>query len=130
MGPAVPDEDGVVASATEVLEISEVARALEGPDSARLFSEAERLFARSKSDPVRRLAARLAAKRAAARLLGLGLGPEDFEVVRAPGGPPRLALSERAARRLRDLGGTKVLVSLTHGREHAAASVLVIAESP
>jgi phosphopantetheinyl transferase (holo-ACP synthase) len=122
--------DGVLASAMELLEIAGLTTLLEGPESLRLFTEAERLFARSKFDPARRLAARLAAKRAAARLLGGGLDPEDFEVVRAAGSPPRMALSDRADRRLRDLGGARVLVSLTHGREHAAASVLVIAESP
>jgi phosphopantetheinyl transferase (holo-ACP synthase) len=41
-----------------------------------------------------------------------------------------MALSDRAALRLREIGGSKILVSLTHGREHAAASVLVVAESP
>jgi holo-[acyl-carrier protein] synthase len=125
------DEDGVLASAMELLGIAEVAPLLQGAPSLHLFTEAERLFARSKSDPERRLAARLAAKRAAARLLGGDpLGPQDFEIVRSAGEPPRMALSERAARRLREMGGSRVLVSLTHGREHAAASVLVISESP
>jgi holo-[acyl-carrier protein] synthase len=124
------DEDGVLASAIEVVEISEVAPLLEGRESALLFTEAERLFARSKCDPERRLAARLAAKRAAVRLLGRPLEPADFEIVRRAGGPPRMALSERAAARLAQLGGTRILVSLTHGRQHAAASVLVITESP
>jgi holo-[acyl-carrier-protein] synthase len=124
------DEDGVLASAMELLEIAQVVPLLQGPPALHLFTEAERLFARSKSDPERRLAARLAAKRAAARLLGDPLGPQDFEIVRSAGEPPRMALSERAAHRLREMGGSRVLVSLTHGREHAAASVLVVSESP
>jgi holo-[acyl-carrier protein] synthase len=124
------DEDGVLASAMEVVEIAQVAPLLEGRESTLLFTEAERLFARSKCDPERRLAARLAAKRAAVRLLGDQLQPGDFEIVRGAGGPPRMALSDRAAARLRQLGGARMLVSLTHGRQHAAASVLVVAESP
>jgi phosphopantetheinyl transferase (holo-ACP synthase) len=48
------------------------------------------------------------------------------EVVRRPGGPPRLGLSTRAQSRLHDLGADRTLVSLTHGREQAAASVLLL----
>jgi phosphopantetheinyl transferase (holo-ACP synthase) len=92
------DADGVVASALEVLEVAEVAR----------------------------LAARLAAKRAAARLLGGGVSPSDVEVSRRPGGPPSLRLSPRAEARLHEQGADQILVSLTHERRHAAAAVLLI----
>jgi holo-[acyl-carrier protein] synthase len=118
------DDDGVVAEAVEVLEIAEVAGLLasgRGP-----FSEAELAYARDKSDPERRLAARLAAKRAAVRLLGAGVAEDDVEVLRGPGGPPRLRLSPRAEERMARLGATRALVSLTHGREHAAAAVLLV----
>jgi holo-[acyl-carrier-protein] synthase len=116
-------EHGVLASALEVLEIAEVARLGAGADA--IFSPAERAYAASKSDPERRLAARLAAKRAAARLLGGGIDPRDVEVLRG-GGAPRLALSPKAEERLRALGAESALVSLSHGRTHAAASVLLI----
>jgi holo-[acyl-carrier protein] synthase len=118
----VQREHGVVASALEVLDIAEVERL--DDRGRRVFSPAERAYAESKSDPARRLAARLAAKRAAARLLGVD--PEDVEVRRRAGGPPRVVLSPRAEERLRSLGAARVLVSLTHGRTHAAASVLLI----
>lgn len=111
-----------MASALEVLEIAEVERL---DDQGRsVFSPAERAYAESKSDPARRLAARLAAKRAAARLLGVD--PVEVEVRRRAGGPPRVVLSPRAEEQLRSLGAAHVLVSLTHGRTHAAASVLLI----
>ena len=83
-------------------------------------------YARDKSDPERRLAARLAAKRAAAALLGAGMGEGEVEVLRSPGQPPRLRLSPRAEERLRVLGAERTLVSLTHGREQAAAAVLFV----
>jgi len=121
---AVEDE-GVVASTVEVLEIDEVARRLaEGEDN--LFTDGERAYARSKSDPERRLAARLAAKRAACRLLGGDVTPADVEVVRGRAGPPGLRLSARAHARLLALGATRALVSLTHERRHAAAAVLLL----
>jgi holo-[acyl-carrier protein] synthase len=118
-------DHGVVASALEVVEIAEAARLLERGDAGP-WSAAERAYALAKRDPVRRLAARLAAKRAAARLLGADVAPSDIEVLRARFGPPRLVLSERAARRLAALGAARALVSLTHGLEQAAASVLLL----
>ena len=57
----------MVLSAREVVRIDDVG----GFDPASgVFTPAERAYAASKSDPARRLAARLAAKRAAVALLG------------------------------------------------------------
>jgi holo-[acyl-carrier protein] synthase len=119
------EDEGVVASAIEVLEIAEVARRLDSGEWSA-FTAGERAYADSKSDPVRRLAARLAAKRAACRLLGGGVTLEDVEVVRGLVGPPRLRLSARAQARLEALGAASALVSLTHERHHAAAAVLLL----
>jgi holo-[acyl-carrier protein] synthase len=110
---------GVIASALHVLAIEEVSQA-----PADAFTAAERAYAESKSDPERRLAARLAAKRAASDLLGVPIG--EIEIQPARGGPPRLSLSAAAQARLQALGATHALVSLTHGRAHAAAAVLLL----
>jgi holo-[acyl-carrier protein] synthase len=118
-------EDGVVASALEVVEIAEAERLL-AEGEAGPFSPAERAYALAKRDPVRRLAARLAAKRAAARLLGAGVTPADVEVLRGSLGPPRITFSDAGRRRLAELGASRALVSLTHGIAHAAASVLLL----
>jgi holo-[acyl-carrier protein] synthase len=112
----------VIASAVELLDIAEVAAEPEAT-----FTEAELRYARSKSDPQRRLAARLAAKRAARRLLGDAVELRDVEVRPARGGPPSLAFSEILSARLRELGVARALVSLTHGRSQAAAVVLLLA---
>jgi len=119
----LPDPD-ILASAVEVLEIAEVRPLLDS--GAAPFSEGERAYAARCVDPERRLAARLAAKRAAARLLGGGVECSEVEVVRGRGGPPWLRLGERAAARLRELGARRILISLTHGRDHAAAAVLLL----
>ena len=116
-------EEGLVASATEVLEIAEVGR---GGALLEAFTPREKSYAESKSDPERRLAARLAAKRACCRLLGGDLPLHEIEVRSVPGGPPRLCLSSRGEKRLHELGARRTLVSLTHGRTHAAASVLFV----
>lgn len=114
----------MVAHAMEVVAIAEV-EAL-GAGVTALFTDEERAYAASKSDPERRLAARLAAKRAAARALGGEVALAEVEVRKGRGGPPRLRLSGEAARRLRRLGAATALVSLTHGTRHAAASVLLL----
>ena len=114
-----------MAGALEVLVIGEVATLL-GSGEGSPFTPAERAYAQSKPDPERRLAARLAAKRAALRLLGKSLTPADVEVVSGWGGPPRLRLSVRAEERLHALGADRALVSLTHERAHAAAAVLLV----
>jgi len=115
----------VIAETIEVLPIAEVGPLLAGHGGGP-FSEGELAYARDKSDPERRLAARLAAKRAAARLLGPGVSESDIEVVRVPGGAPRLQLSARALAALAKAGAGAALVSLTHGREQAAAAVLLV----
>jgi len=119
-----PSDDGIVASAVEVVEVEEAARLLEAGDDS-VFSPEELAYARARVDPARRLAARLAAKRAACRLLGNGIAPRDITVVRDEHGPPAVVLSPRARDLLRALGADRALVSLTHERRHAAALVLL-----
>ena len=66
----------------------------------RLFPAAERAEAARRKDPVPGLAARFAAKEAVMKSLAVGLGAFDFsdvEVVRGPGGAPRLGVAGRAA---------------------------------
>jgi holo-[acyl-carrier protein] synthase len=117
-------DHGVVDEAIALLEIAEVDRAL--GEQPHLFTPRERAYAESKPDPARRLAARLAAKRAAGSLLGVP--PASIEVLRGRGGPPRLVLGPDALAALRARGATTTRVSLTHGETHAAAVVLLLRE--
>jgi phosphopantetheinyl transferase (holo-ACP synthase) len=118
------DPDGIVGEAFELVEIAEVTPLLHD-DETGPFTAGELGFARATSDPERRLAARLAAKRAACRLLGGETTLRDVEVVRGRGAPS-LRLSPRAEDRLAILGAKRTLVSLTHERRHAAALVLLV----
>jgi holo-[acyl-carrier protein] synthase len=118
-------DDGVVASGVEIVAIEEAEALLAAGEDA-VFSPGELAFARARSDPARRLAARLAAKRAAVRLLGGGALPREVEIVRGDYGPPRLVLDGHARERLAALGASHALVSLTHERRHAAALVLLL----
>ncbi len=86
------------------------------------------------------LAARWAAKEAAAKALGLGLsglaagrpvtGPplhlRELEVTRGPAGRPELRLHGQAAAAAAALGLSQIALSLSHTHEHAVASVVAI----
>jgi holo-[acyl-carrier protein] synthase len=122
------EDDGVVASAFALVEVDEVRR-LQTAGGRPVFAAGEEAYARARRDPERRLAARLAAKRAACHLLGDGVELEDVEVVRGSYGPPALRLSKRARARMAELGAREALVSLTHERRHAAAVVLLLREA-
>ena len=99
---------------------------------ARVFTDGERVYCARKRFPAQHLAARFAAKEAAAKALGTGLssgvGWHDFEVIRLPGRPPRLTLSGRAQQLALALGVARISLSLTH-TEHYATAVAVFEDA-
>ena len=87
----------------------------------RLFTEAERQV------PLAGLAARFAAKEAAMKALGVGIGAfgwHDVEVVRSDSGAPSLRVVGRAAALAAEQGVTSWKVSLTHTATAAQAIVI------
>ena len=78
------------------------------------------------------LAARWAAKEAFIKALGAraeGVPYRDVEVVRGPAGEPSLRLHGAAMRAMAAAGATGALVSLSHERDHAIATVLLVGEN-
>ena len=95
----------------------------------RLFTPAERDYCLSRRDPAERFAVRFAAKEAAMKALGVGLGAfawHDVEVARAESGQPTLVVTGRAARLAAERGVTSWLVTLAHTATvaHAVAVAL------
>jgi holo-[acyl-carrier protein] synthase len=110
----------------DLLEIARLERALERRPrlAARLFTDAELDYASRRRRPGRHLAARFCAKEAVAKALRLrAWSPRDVEVVSDDDGP-RVALAGAAAERAEALG-VRVEISLTHGRELAAAAAVL-----
>ena len=106
----------------DLLEVERLERALaRRPRLAeRLFTDGERAYAQTRARPAMHLAARFCAKEAVAKALSLTDGTWlEVEVIGGDG-PPRVALSGRAAERAAELGA-EVRVSLTHTRGMAAA---------
>lgn len=75
------------------------------------------------------LAARFAAKEAAAKALGCGIGKvgwQEIEVLRDEQGAPHLYLHGTAQQRAQELGLTLWSISLSHTQQHALAMVTAL----
>jgi holo-[acyl-carrier protein] synthase len=96
----------------------------------RVYTVEERGRIAKLVDPAPYLAGRWAVKEAVMKALGTGLTGgitwKDINVVREPSGAPRVVLAGVAGERARALGIASFLVSITHGRDLAAAQVLGI----
>jgi len=86
-----------------------------------------------KGDAAPYVAARFAAKEACAKALGTGFAAgvtlKNIEVRKQPTGAPSLVLSGKAKELAQAMGATRLHLSLTHGRDIAAA-VVVLEGSP
>ena len=137
VSPSVTAEDGlpagsvVVGVGVDLCEVPRVARAIERHGTRfveKLFRPGE--VRRSPESPAyaEHVAGLFAAKEAAMKALGTGMYGVFFRelaIVRAPGGPPRLALFGRAVACGARLGVAGAHVTITHTRELAAAVVVL-----
>ena len=101
--------------------------------TARLFSDDEMAYASRFRDPTQRLAARFAAKEAAMKALGVGLGAfrlRDVEVVKAPSGAPALVLRDGAAAVAERRDTTAWHLALTHTDTVAIAFAVAVGPEP
>jgi holo-[acyl-carrier protein] synthase len=77
------------------------------------------------------LAVRFAAKEAATKALGTGIGPvswREVETLHKRSGEPYLVLHGAAERAAKTLGLTTLAVSLSHSRDNAIAVVIATGE--
>lgn len=96
----------------------------------RLFTAHEQQYALSRARPAMHLAARLAAKEAVFKALTGSddaklIGWKEAEVRRGAEGPPVLHFTGRAEARARELGVTRVHLTLSHTDETAGAVVIL-----
>ena len=115
----------------DVVDVARLARVLALRGTAlcqRVFTPNELADCRGS---VRRMAARFAAKEAAAKALGTGIGPigwRDVEIRSGAHGEPELTLAGAALRAASERGLDRWAVSLTHDSTHAVA--VVVATGP
>ncbi len=95
----------------------------------RVLTEAEFALFVGSTQPSRYLAKRFAAKEAAAKALGTGIGRgvsfQHIEVSNNPNGAPLVTLTEGAAERLAYLGGTRAHISIADEKHYATATVIL-----
>ena len=96
----------------------------------RVFTHAERRYCESKRTKFEHYAARFAAKEAFLKAIevrkSFKASPIDVEVRRRPTGKPYIRLSEPVRKRYRLPAKLQTELSMSHEREYAIASVIVI----
>jgi holo-[acyl-carrier protein] synthase len=94
---------------------------------ARLFDPREIAEGNKFKDPSAYYASRFAAKEAFAKAVGTGFrgfGPIDVAVLRADGQPPHFGFSPKLSARFPGMDAADFLLSISHERGHAIASVI------
>ncbi|MBR3219622.1 MAG: holo-ACP synthase [Thermoguttaceae bacterium] len=125
----------VIGIGTDITEIDRISQMVERHARSfldRVFTPNEQLYCGGGAAAAERYAARWAAKEAVLKALGtgwsVGIAWTDVEVVKLPSGAVSVALSGGAARRAEELGVTEVLLSVSHGKNHAVA--FAVAQGP
>jgi holo-[acyl-carrier protein] synthase len=96
----------------------------------KVFTPAEQQLCLSKADPYPSLAARFAAKEAASKAFGTGLGAElsltSVSVLNGPAGEPVVVLDDKAKALVAAQGASRLLISLTHTDTLAQAFAVLV----
>ena len=115
----------------DLIEIERIRRALERHGESfkeRCFTEAERAYCDSRTNPAQHYAGRFAGKEAVGKALGSGVHFTWREIEIRGRPKPGVVLSGRTAAFAERVGAGRIELSMTHSRELAAA-VCVIADA-
>jgi holo-[acyl-carrier protein] synthase len=97
----------------------------------RVFTDAERAYARANRNEMEKLAGRFAAKEAILKLMGTGwrgkIAWTDIEVINNAVGQPEVTLSGEVKAIAEALGITHISISITHTANFAIASAVALA---
>lgn len=113
----------------DLVEIERIKSAVQKPHfAARVFTEAERMYADAKGRPEESYAGMYAAKEAVLKAFGTGLGGADLleiEVLHDSVGCPSLQLHAKALACLADRGAKRTFLSISHTDALAMAEVIL-----
>ena len=121
----------ILKSGIDIIEIARIQAALDRHGERflkRVFTDLEIIECRGRTEA---LAVRFAAKEAASKALGTGIGPiswREVETLHKWSGEPYLVLRGTAERIAEELGLAVWAVSLSHSRENAIAVVVATSE--
>ena len=121
----------IIGHGIDIVEVGRIAAMVERHGARfleRVFTPGELGYARGRKRETEHLAARFAAKEAVLKAIGTGwrsgIGWRDVEIGVLPSGQPLVKVHGRAAEAATELGIERWVVSLTHSRRYAAASVI------
>ncbi|GIU17050.1 holo-ACP synthase [Shewanella sp. MBTL60-007] len=128
----------IVGLGTDIVEIARIEERIPnaGDDALlscrlakRVLTKAEFALFMASSQPGRYLAKRFAAKEAAAKALGTGIGRgvsfQHIEISNNANGAPLVTFSDGAAQRLAQLGGSRAHLSIADEKHYAMATVIL-----
>lgn len=121
----------IIGVGTDLVHISRVEKTLSKLSmrfAKRILTPNELVIFHTSTSPASYLAKRFAAKEAASKSLGTGIGKiswQDMEVVNNVSGAPCLVLSGAALQRMQELGGQAIHLSLSDEQDLALAFVIV-----
>lgn len=123
----------VIGVGTDLIECSRIARVFERQQERfleRVFTEQERAYCLARKNPVPHLAARFAAKEAVSKAFTTGIGAElgwkSIEVIKGSREQPLIRLDAQGQALLARVGGTDVLITLSHTENYGHAVALVV----
>ena len=121
----------IVGIGTDIVQVARISAVLERQSRAfaeRVLTENELAIFDSRKQKAHYLAKRFAAKEAASKALGTGIGQisfQDMEVSNNEAGAPQLQLTGKAAEQMQKLGGSQAMVSLSDEKDYVVAFVVL-----
>lgn len=118
----------LIGNGIDLIEIDRIKKAMENPRFlAEYFTEGERAYFAKKRFSSAVVAANFAGKEAFSKALGTGVSGfslNEVGILRDSAGKPYIELTGAAERLCRERGISRLFISLTHSKTHAAAQVL------
>ena len=131
--PLLPEGTNVIGVGIDQIEVARIRESMDRHGEAflsKVFTPKEKSFCLDRKDPAPCLAARFAAKEAASKALGTGIGKEfgwlDLEVEKGENGQPFALFSDQVQPLLEQKNAGSALLSLSHLDGIASAIVVLI----
>ncbi len=122
----------IIGNGIDLVEISRIRKMVDrfGDNFiSKVFTDNEQSEARLRRDPAIYYAGRWAAKEAVSKTLGCGIGGRcswlDIEVCNTPTGRPEVTMSGNGYKTMRQLGGKRMHISVSHEASYAIASAIL-----
>jgi holo-[acyl-carrier protein] synthase len=113
----------------DLIETARIKRLLDKPRFIKkVYTPGEQAYLEKRKGNALTAAGIFAAKEAVSKALGTGFGPislQEIEITWNHRGKPSVILTGKALKRLEEMGGSQVLVSITHIKELAAAQAVI-----